>query len=228
MKLTCSNRAILGKLDQLGEDHDIKLKMAKETTDGNKALQTKVQLLEVRQSRQLSKSVCDTMTESTVKLKNEISSLKRSFHPGFVIAFDNIDIELKRKNMTLSAQNRNFHWVNHQMVINRISGNELAADRPKADLLKVPNLRFIPTLVDHQQQRENYIVLVSRMLVDYFDALEPLNEICIKHIPHKYHKEMSQKSVKVHYNTVIVMLYYISGGHWGGGGQRGAEAPPPQ
>ena len=51
--------------------------------------------------------------------------------------------------MTLSAQNRNFHWVNHKMVINQISGNELAVDRLKADLLKVPNLRFIPTLVDH-------------------------------------------------------------------------------
>ena len=114
--------------------------------------------------------------------------------------------------MTLSAQNRNFHWVNHKMVINRISGNELAADRPKTDLLKVPNLRFIPTLKDHQRQRENCIsyVLVSRMLFDYFDALEPLNEICIKHIAHKYHKEMSQKSVKVHCNTVIVMLYYTT------------------
>jgi hypothetical protein len=87
--------------------------------------------------------------------------------------------------------------INHKKVINRISGSELATGRPKADLLKVPNLRFIPTIVDHQQQRENYIVLVSRILVDYFDALEPMNEICIKHITHKYQKEMSQKSVKV-------------------------------
>ena len=200
LRLTCSNRAILRKLDLLGEDHDIKLKMAKETiTDGNNALQTKVQMLEVQKCGQLSKSMCGTTTESSVKLKSEISSLKKSFNHGFVIAFDNIDIELKRKNMTLSAQNRNFPWVNHKMVINRISGNELAADRPKADLLKVPNLRFIPTLVDHQQQRENYILPVSCMLVDYFDALEPLNEICIKHIPHKYHKEMTQKPVKVLY-----------------------------
>ena len=135
--------------------------------------------------------------ESILKLKNEINSLKKSFHPGFVISFDNINVQLKRKSMILSAQNRDFHWVNHKMVINRISASELATSRPKADLLKVPNLRFIPTIVDHQQQRENYIVLVSRILVDYFDALEPMNEICIKHIPHKYQKEMSQKSVKV-------------------------------
>lgn len=178
-------------------------------TDGNNILQAKVQTLEVLKSSQTSKSVCDTSSESILKLNNEISSLKKSFHPGFVVAFDNIDIELKRKNMTLSAQNRNFHWVNHKMVTNRISGNELAADRPKADLLKVPNLRFIPTLVDHQQQRENYIVLVSHMLVNYFDALEPLNEICIKHIPHKYQKEMSQKSVKVHYSNCDNLIVYI-------------------
>lgn len=199
MKLTCSNKAILVKLDQLGEDHDSKLKVVKETiTHENKILKAKVQTLEVLKSSKTSKSECDTISESILKLSNEISKLKKSFHPGFVIAFDNIDIELRRKNMTMSAQNRNFHWVNHEMVINRIAGNELAADRPMADLLRVPNLRFIPTLLDHQQQRDNYIVLVSRMLVDYFDALEPMKEICIKHIPHKYYKEMSKKSIKVH------------------------------
>ena len=29
-----------------------------------------------------------------------------------------------------------------------------------------------------------HIVLVSRLLVEYFDALEPLKDVCIQHIPH--------------------------------------------
>jgi hypothetical protein len=168
-------------------------------------MQAKVRTLEVLKSNNNANATCNTSSESILRLKNEIGDLKKSFHPGFVIAFDNIDIQCKRKNMTLSEQNRDFHWVNHKMVINRISGGELEADGPKADLLKVPNLRFIPSITDHQQQRDNYVVLVSRILVDYFDAFGPLKDICIKHIPHKYHKEMSQKSEKVRCDNLIVL-----------------------
>ena len=41
------------------------------------------------------------------------------------------------------------------------------------------------------------VVLTSRILVDYFDALAALKDVCILHILHKYTNEMSQKSKKV-------------------------------
>jgi len=120
-----------------------------------------------------------------------------SCHPGFIIPFDNIDIELKRKNMTMSNQNQVLHWVNHKMVENRVSGNNLPSQGQKADILDVPNIEFFPNVVDQIRQRFNYIVLVSRILVDYFDCFEPLKDACLQHIPHKHSKEMNQKSVKV-------------------------------
>ena len=101
--------------------------------------------------------------------------------------------------------------MNHKMVNNCVSGCQLTANAPKADLLEIKNLKFIPGIVDHQQQRFNYIVLVLRMLVHYFDAFEPLKKTCIQHIPHKYQNEMSQKSPKVHFNgsyTVHVCRHY--------------------
>ena len=99
--------------------------------------------------------------------------------------------------MTMHAQNQDFHWINHQMVENRISGAHLDSERPKANLQEVSNLKFIPSIEDQQRQRTNYIILASRIMVNYFKALEPLREVCIQHIPHKYTKEMSQKSKKV-------------------------------
>ena len=33
--------------------------------------------------------------------------------------------------------------------------------------------------------------------MEYFDALKPLKNVCIQHIPHKYSKQMSEKSKKV-------------------------------
>ena len=99
--------------------------------------------------------------------------------------------------MTMQSQNRDFHWVNHQMVENRVSGALLDPKQPKANLQELSNLKFLPTIEDQQKQRSNYIILTSRILVQYFDALEPLKEACIYHIPHKYTKEMSQMSNKV-------------------------------
>ena len=81
------------KLDCPGEDHDVKLKKVKEMiTHGNNTLQAKIQILEVLKSSQ---STAES-PESILKLKNETSSVKKSLHPGFVISFDNIDVQLKK------------------------------------------------------------------------------------------------------------------------------------
>ena len=125
-------------------------------------------------------------------------------HPGFVISFDNLDIHLDRKNMTMESQNKDFHWVNHQMVENRVSGVMLDSSAPKANLLDVCNLKYLPSIEDQRCQRLNYIILCSRILVDYFDVLAPLANACIQHIPHKYTNELSQKTKKVCFRSVLL------------------------
>ena len=97
----------------------------------------------------------------------------------------------------MHSQNQDFHWVNHQMVKNRVSGVQLNSLKTKANVQEVSNLKFIPLIDNSQQQRTNYIILTSRILVQYFKFLQPLKEACIQHIPHKYMAEMSQKSKKV-------------------------------
>ena len=124
--------------------------------------------------------------------------LRKSFHPGFVISFDNLDFQLKRRNMTKDNQNQDYHWVNRQMVENRVSGNSLDVRKTDPeDIVNIPNTRFLPNLYDQQNQRLDYIILTSRILVSYFEVLKPLQDACIFHIPHRYTREMSQKSKKV-------------------------------
>ena len=65
--------------------------------------------------------------------------------------------------MTMSAQNRDIHWVNHEMVQNRISGNHLDSQEPKAHIGDVPNIKFLPDIHDQSRQRLNYVILVSRI-----------------------------------------------------------------
>jgi hypothetical protein len=131
---------------------------------------------------------------------------KQSCHAGFTIAFDNIDLLLHRTNMTAAKQNTDIHWVNHSMFVNKVSGKLMLIEAPRRELIDVPNMEFLPSARDQVQQRHNYAVLVSRILVEHFEAYAPLRDACIQHISHKYTKEMSQKSIKVCTFTNIYFL----------------------
>ncbi len=199
MKLTNANTSILRRLDQLGVNHDADVLQAKQQISNQnrdlKAAQDKCNAAYLKHSSHTHcSSECHDEIQSVVKEKHEI---EKAAHPGFVISFDNVDIHLDRKNMTMESQNKDFHWVNHQMVENRVSGAMLNSSSPKANLLDVCNLKFLPSMEDQKCQRINYIILCSRILVDYFDALAPLADACMWHIPHKYTNELSKKTKKV-------------------------------
>ena len=68
--------------------------------------------------------------EASILTSQRVKHHQMACHPGFTIAFDNIDLQISRKNMTMSKQNRDVHWVNHKMFINRVSGNDLPNDGP--------------------------------------------------------------------------------------------------
>ena len=186
LKITCSNRCVLAKLDALGEGFDQPLQYAKEKITS-----------ENLRTRELQNQ--GTAQEMNERIKNHL----RNCQPGFTIGFDNIDFEIPRKNMTLGKQNQDLHWVNHLMFVNKVSGNLLSNDSPRQDLQTVSNITFLPSASDQLRQRYNYIVLISRILVEYFDSLQPLKNACIQHMPHKYTEEMSKKSIKVINHQIV-------------------------
>jgi len=177
-------------------DHDSPLKAAKQRiTEENVKLkqQTERALSAVHVCSNTCTEGC-TLLQSASQANSSLKEQKMACHPGFTIAFDNIDLEINRKSTTMSKQNRDIHWVNHKMFVNRVSGSFLSSEGPRCDLSTVQNSTFLPNVLDQRRQRFNYVTLVSQILVQYFDAYEPLRDICIQHIPHKYSKEMSQKS----------------------------------
>ena len=179
LKLTTSNPQILKKLDELGQHHDVHLFKAKERISSENVM---LQRIEEKHSAILTKHASHvSCTSSCIQERNyvvkEEHELNKSSHPGFVISFDNLDFQLQRKSITMDSQNRDFHWINHQMIENRVSGNILNSKEATADLLKVSVLKFLPTIEDQQRQRHNYTVLASRILVDHFEVLQPLNPL---------------------------------------------------
>lgn len=201
MKVTCSNVRIRAKLDVLGENHDqeildLQKKMSKDeqfVVDNKKTVAT------LTESCSAIGHVCSvTCIKDIENAGKELNQTKLNLQPGFAIAFDNIDGKLQRKHMTKENQNFDFHWVNHKIIFNRVSGNKL--DTSPREINAVSNIKFLPSVEDEKRQRHNYIVLVSRILVEHLDCFSSLKEVCIRHIPHKYSKEMAQKSECVSYN----------------------------
>ena len=84
--------------------------------------------------------------QEQTKVRKEENEFKKAAHPGFVISFDNLDFQLQQKSMPMQSQNRDFHWVNHQMIENRVSGALLDCKQPKSNLQELSNLQFLPTI----------------------------------------------------------------------------------
>ena len=200
--MTNSNSNILKKLDALGRDHDAYLNKTKEgiTKENNLLKKAKEKYDSVVNKH-------STHVACSASCTKEVDCAKKEVHPGFVVSFDNIDVHVQRRNMTMDSQNRDFHWINHQVIENRVSGAALNSSEPQGLLSNVSDLQFLPTLEDQRRQRHNYIILTSRILVNYFKALSPLAEACIQHIPHKYSEEKSQKTNKVNQYAEVILLF---------------------
>ena len=53
---------------------------------------------------------------------------------------------------------------------------------------------FLPKTSDVAAVKNNLVVLVSRILTDYFTVLIPFSKVVLKHISHRYSAQMSKKS----------------------------------
>ena len=199
MKLTNSNSNILNKLDAIRKDHDANLTKTKERiTKENNMLKNAKEKFNSVVNKHSAHATCSALCNKEVDcVKREVRELKEACHPGFVISFDNIDVNVQRRNMTMDSQKRDFHWM--AMLI---------SSEPKEYLPNVSNLQFLPTLEDQRRERHNYIILTYRILVNYFKALSPLAEACIQHIPNKYSQEISQKTKRVNQYLPIVKLLF--------------------
>lgn len=206
MKVTCCAGKLCGKLDVLGENHekvilDIKSKMclqrqALAEKEGNVA-----NLSERCQKSNGSNHTCTNM--SPVEKANAINDMKKersNMIPGFAILFDNIDGSLNRRHMTMENQNFVYHWVNHKIVVNRVSGNKF--DKSPRDILNVSNHRFLPPVQDQNRQRQNYIVLEARILVEHLECLK-------MYAPRKFPTNTLKKSqsVSTKFNIVFTVNF---------------------
>ena len=109
---------------------------------------------------------------------------------GRKLVFDNFDFKQQVHSMTEQHQNIDVHWVTHLSVENRADA-----------VMQMENGVCLPTRHEHHLQRENYITLTERAIVE-IPCLACLKPVVCKHIPHQYSKKMAEKSEMVLHSTI--------------------------
>ena len=134
----------------------------------------------------ISEGHCSAIANSTVEPKY-----------GFCIVVDDWDMRQEVRHMPSDHQNSDIHWVNHNVIENRVFGNHLADARPIMVVANVQNKDLIPSMADHKALYDIYLVHIQHILVKRIPALQCLRNHIPKHIRQRHSEEMSKQSKKV-------------------------------
>ena len=98
----------------------------------------------------------------------------------------------------LSLTSRSIHWFNNLALPLRVTGQDLDNQQPQRSASSMQKEEFIPDRNLHLQLLNDLIPLATRVIVDNLKAFGLFQSLAVRHIPHKYSKEMSTKSEEVY------------------------------
>lgn len=118
--------------------------------------------------------------------------------PGYKLVGDNIDKGVKARYMRADHHhNKSLHYFHSFAVANRVDFSSYSDVRPSS-CVNSPKHRaaqLLPSQQDDKAIRNNFIILVSRILVDNIPFfMETFDGVVTRHIKHKYFSEMATKS----------------------------------
>ena len=135
---------------------------------------------------------------ATLRLTEEISTvpIHRWIKDGAVFKFwgDNVDKQQRVRDLRSDHQGEMLHMFSLIVGKSRTPALELSFTGHLSQLTGVSAKYFLPTNSDIAAVKSNLIVLVGRILTEYFPSLAPFSKVVPKHILHRYSAQMSKKS----------------------------------
>jgi len=89
------------------------------------------------------------MNSQIKEVEDEIKALDHMSISGMQFVIDNFDLRQDVRDMTGENQNKDYHWTNHNCVLNRVTGAHLDNDKPACDLNDLSNGSVLPQARDH-------------------------------------------------------------------------------
>lgn len=111
---------------------------------------------------------------------------------------DNWDIRINAHDMRSTHQNVDLHYFASNLIVERIPIDpQLSTVSPRRDIKTISNTVFLLSDDETRKLREDFKVLVGRVLVANIKSLSFMKSVIPLHIPHRFQKEMAQKSIIV-------------------------------
>ena len=108
---------------------------------------------------------------------------------------DNWDLRIDAHDMRSTHQNVDLHYFASNIIVERVPIDpKLSTVAPRRDIKTLPNAVFLLNDQEIVKMREDFKVLVARLLVANIPQLSFLKSVIPDHIPHKFQKEMAEKS----------------------------------
>ena len=102
------------------------------------------------------------------------------------VVFDNFDFRILANIILRNHRNSDMHWIAQYVTFDRVPSSHLNDSQPIVpDIKDFDNVNYLMSKTELDQQRNNYIILVARVLLEFFPALEPLRDAVPPHIPHR-------------------------------------------
>lgn len=175
--------------DKASSDHD--------STDGSQTEQTSPPLSDANSS--LSSIDIDAF-------------LGEEYHPPsppslktYRIVGDNIDKEIKPRNMTSEHQKQGLHYFHMYAVRDRVDLSGYSSEAPKPDIGTMDLETLLPSHDDERALQENFVFLTGRVLKKYMPFFKKFGAGLGRHIQHEHVIAMATKSEVVCRNCMQVM-----------------------
>ena len=114
------------------------------------------------------------------------------------IVADNLDFSLSARIQTSRLRNQSIHWTHHLAIRDRVVTTDptpcLEAAKGQCKIADLELSELLPSSETNLAVENDFVVLVSRMVVKFLPAFHMFRDAVIHHIPHKYSEEMARKS----------------------------------
>ena len=210
LRLTTSHVFLYKKLDEFGTDYDKNIRDAVSQQTRYMNLQRIARSSNCDSSNETQQVTPLTITAAAAV--TESSSTSQLIIPdcGRKVTFDNLDYRHEVHYMTEENQNVDKHCVTVMATENRVPGCSLSDKLPENGILKMENGKCLPNHVDNIKQRENYIVLVERIMTNIIPCLQSLSDVTTSHIPHCYREKVCKKTETVSTFALLHINYKYS------------------
>lgn len=160
----------------------------------------------------------DSSQEVLDFLCSEATSRSTLAYPTFKIVGDNLDKHVKPRNMTEDAQASTHHYFHMYGVRDRLDTSHLSDHAPSLDLSELNVDEVLPTEEDYKILRNNFAILISRVLKNRCSFFSKFASSVERHISHMFSDEMSQKSEVVSVGlwfTLCIIYFELCRFLWG-------------